>query len=44
MLALIRPAFVLLALFTALTGLVYPLGVTVVAQLAMRRRLAATAR
>ena len=35
MLGLIRPAFVLLALFSALTGLVYPLAITGVAQIVM---------
>ena len=36
MLDLIRPAIVLLALFSALTGLAYPLAITGVAQLALR--------
>ena len=35
MLSQIRPAIVLLALFTLLTGLVYPLAITAVAQLVM---------
>ncbi len=35
MFGLIRPAFVLLILFSALTGLIYPLAITGVAQLAL---------
>jgi len=35
MFSLIRPAFVLLALFSALTGLAYPLAITGLAQLAL---------
>ena len=35
MLSLIRPAFVLLILFSALTGIVYPLAITGIAQIAM---------
>ena len=34
----VRPAFVLLILFSALTGLVYPLTITGIAQIAMPRR------
>ena len=38
MLQHVRPAVVLLLLFSALTGLVYPLAMTGIAQLAMPRR------
>ncbi len=38
MLQHVRPAVVLLLLFSALTGLVYPLAVTGIAQLAMPRQ------